>query len=129
MAAPEIDGPKNLGIGLPERLDEALTNALGPAKRAYMLGRWSRFVRPGFVEIGATSRGFPLATAFKNVSTGNFATVVVNTSRNAVCNQSFAFSGFTSAAAITPCLTDATHNIAAEPAMSTGPRTRFTVSL
>lgn len=53
---------------------------LNPAKRLWVLGNFARFVRPGFVRIGATSDpdlGISIS-AFKDPVTGKFALVAVN---------------------------------------------------
>lgn len=55
-----------------------------PTKRAYTLGNWSKFVRPGWVRISTSGSVSGLSvTAFRHVSSGAFAIVVVNASGSA----------------------------------------------
>jgi glucuronoarabinoxylan endo-1,4-beta-xylanase len=79
---------------------------LGPnwelTKRLWAVGNYSRFVRPGWVNIGATDDGGVSVSAFKDPVSGQFAIVAVNQG-NAV-SKSFALSGFTSGA-VTPWVT------------------------
>ena len=59
--------------------NSALTDSNGnPAKRAYVTGQWSKFVRPGWYRIDVTDASGMSITAFKNPTTGQFAVVVVN---------------------------------------------------
>jgi glucuronoarabinoxylan endo-1,4-beta-xylanase len=81
------------------------------AKRAYVMGQWSRFVRPGWQEIGVTNSTSLLVTAFRDPVSGNTSIVVVNPSASAV-GQAFSISG-TAISSLTPYLTDGgTNNIA-----------------
>ncbi len=67
-----------------------LLNASGVAqKRGYVMGQFSRFVRPGDNRIDATSGGGLGVSAFRNASTGRFAIVVVNNT-TAARTQTFA---------------------------------------
>ena len=79
---------------------------LGPnwevTKRLWAVGNYSRFVRPGWVNIGATDEGGVSVSAFKDPVSGQFAIVAVNQG-NAV-SKTFTMSGFTSAA-VTPWVT------------------------
>jgi glucuronoarabinoxylan endo-1,4-beta-xylanase len=98
------------------------------AKRLWVMGNYSRFVRPGWVRIGATAT--PISgvsvSAYKDTSTGNFAIVVIN--RNAASETlSFTLSGFT-ANTITPWETSASLNLAQQPSISVG-GSAFTVTL
>ena len=73
---------------------------------------YSRFIRPGAVRIGATSRRAGLeVSAFRN-SDGSTAVIVLNGTHS---RQAAAFSlrGL-SAAHVTPYLTDTTHHLSAQ---------------
>jgi glucuronoarabinoxylan endo-1,4-beta-xylanase len=61
--------------------NEGLTDSSGnAAKRLYVIGNWSKFVRPGWIRIDTTTNPQTgiYVTAFKNTSTGAFAIVVLN---------------------------------------------------
>jgi glucuronoarabinoxylan endo-1,4-beta-xylanase len=75
--------------------NEGLTDEFGnPAKRMYVLGNYSRFVRPGFARIGVANNALPTyVSAYKDTNTGKFAIVAVN-SINYSYAQTFNFSGF-----------------------------------
>jgi glucuronoarabinoxylan endo-1,4-beta-xylanase len=49
-----------------------------PAKRLYVMGNYSRFVRPGFHRIGVTNDTTALVTAFKDPENGEFVIVCAN---------------------------------------------------
>jgi glucuronoarabinoxylan endo-1,4-beta-xylanase len=79
-----------------------------PAKRFYVVGNWSKFVRNGWTRIGATASPATgiYITAFKEMSSGNFAIVAVNQNSSAV-HVDFSLSGFPSVTSVTPTLTSA----------------------
>lgn len=91
-----------------------LVNAAGvPQKRGFVFAQFSRFVRPGFYRIGVTNTASLLrVTAYKNLTNGNFAIVVINpTTTNLI--QSFSLTGF-SATNVTPWLTSETASLAVQ---------------
>jgi glucuronoarabinoxylan endo-1,4-beta-xylanase len=92
--------------------------SFNPAKRFYAEGQWSKFVRPGWVRIGATAAPISgvLVTAFKDPVSGNFAIVAVNQTASAQ-PLSFALTGFT-AASVTPWVTSASLDLAQQPSIS-----------
>jgi len=100
------------------------------AQRAYAIGNWSKFVRPGSQRIDVTNGSSLLVTAFKGPEK-QFAIVAVNRSRWAVCNQTFTLNGVTSLRAqVTPWLTSATVSLAPQPQVSmTSNGTTFTYSV
>jgi glucuronoarabinoxylan endo-1,4-beta-xylanase len=84
------------------------------AKRAYAIGNWSKFVRPGWIRIEATPNPQTdvYVTAFKDGAGNSFAIVVANTGTGAV-TQTFSLSGFPSSpASVTPTITDGSLNLA-----------------
>lgn len=93
--------------------NSALTQAGQLTRRAYILGNWSRFVRPDFVRVTAnqSSRRDVLVTAFRDPASRRFVLVAVNES-NAAVTQPFALSDadFTS---VTPFTTSAEFALAA----------------
>lgn len=109
----------------------ALTNGTTTgvfAKRAFVMGQWAHFVRPGWVEIGVTNSTELLATAFKDPVVGSFAVVVVNASPTDVSNQAFSLSGV-SADAVTPYITDETRSIEQQSDVATTGGNSFTYTI
>lgn len=87
-----------------------------PAKRMYALGNFSRFVRPGFYRVGISNNtGALQISAYKNLTNGNFAIVVINNNATDV-EQVFNLAGFKTAR-VTPWLTSASVSLAAQPAV------------
>ncbi len=82
-------------------------------KRAYALGNWSKFVRPGFVRVGATDTPAPgvLVEAYRDES-GHIAVIAVNTTSSAVTEPFTAAGG--SFGTVTPWVTDADNNLIAQ---------------
>ena len=101
------------------------------SKRLYVLGNWSRFVRPGYYRMGATavpSAGVSV-TAYKNTSGSSpttFVIVAINGSGAAV-NQTFSLTGLTTSS-VTPWITDGTRNLASQGAVAVAANS-FTYSL
>ncbi len=91
--------------------NEGLTDINGnPAKRLYVLGQFSRFVRPGYHRIGAFSSGPVSVSAYQEPGSGNFAIVAINT---ASTNETevFDLTNFTSKL-VTPWVTSASLSLA-----------------
>ena len=88
-----------------------LTDKQGlPAKRMYVIGQWSKFIRPGWHRIGATSAGPVQLSAFKDTGGRSFAIVVINASPYSKA-QKFSLQGF-SADSITPWVTSESLSLA-----------------
>jgi O-glycosyl hydrolase len=87
-------------------------NTVATSGRLWAFASYSRFIRPGAVRIGATTSDAGLdVAAFRN-SDGSIAVVVLNTARS---RQVATFSlGGLSGAQVTPCLTDASHQVSAQ---------------
>ncbi len=98
--------------------NQALTDTSGnPAKRMYVLGNYSRFVRPGFYRIGVTNTASAtLVSAYKDSASGNFAIVAINPNSGSV-TQVFNLSGFTTAT-VTPWITSSTLSLAEQAALA-----------
>lgn len=79
--------------------------------RAYAIAQWAKFVRPGWLRIGATHapQSGVTVTAFKDPAEGgNFVIVAVNTN-NTDTAMTFSLSGFpTSTSSVTPWITSST---------------------
>jgi glucuronoarabinoxylan endo-1,4-beta-xylanase len=95
--------------------DEGLTDSNGnPTKRMYVLGQYSRFIRPGNFRIDLANYNpyAVLSSAYKDPVSGNFAIVVANTNSTAT-TQSFCFTNFT-ATTVTPWITSSTLSLAVQ---------------
>ena len=88
-----------------------LLNASGAAqKRGFVMGQYSRFVRPGDVRIGTTTQSGPLRTsAFRDMSTSRFAIVLINNT-TAAATQRVNLRGIT-ASNVTPWITSASQSL------------------
>jgi glucuronoarabinoxylan endo-1,4-beta-xylanase len=95
--------------------NEGLTDTNGiPAQRMYVLGQYSRFVRPNNYRIDLANYNpyAILGTAYKDPVSGNFAIVVANTNSTPT-TQSFYFTNFT-ATTVTPWITSSDQSLAAQ---------------
>ena len=92
--------------------------SFNPAKRFWAEGNWSRFVRSGWVRIGATAspQTGVFVTAFENPSSKAFAVVAVNSNAKSV-SQQFVLNSL-SASSVTPYVTDPSNDLAAQPSAS-----------
>ncbi len=81
-------------------------------KRLYALGHYSKFVRPGWVRMGATDEPVPglLVSAYKDPTSGQFAIVIINDDRANAHTVRFDLNEFT-AESVTPYLTDAANDM------------------
>ncbi len=97
--------------------NEGLTDTSGnPAKRMYVLGNYSRFVRPGYYRIGVSNNAFTSISAYKDTNSGNFAIVAINSSFTNV-TQIFNLANFT-AGSVTPWITSSNLSLAGQPAVN-----------
>ncbi len=96
----------------------ALTDGVNLTKRAYVLGNWSRFVRPGFVRVEATQSPTAnvLVSAFTDPVTGRLVVVAVNAS-TADVTQAFAIAGGGAFASLTPWTTSEVLSLVAGAAL------------
>ena len=84
--------------------NEGLTDISGnPAKRMYVLGNYSRFVRPGYYRVGVSNNATTSISAYKDPNSGCFAIVAIN-NNNTNLVQTFNLNGFT-ATNVTPWIT------------------------
>jgi glucuronoarabinoxylan endo-1,4-beta-xylanase len=94
---------------------------LGPnwelTKRLWAVGNYSRFVRPGWVDIGATDDGGVLVSAFKDPVSGQFAIVAVN--QGSAVSRTFNLHGFVTGA-VTPWVTSAGLDLAQQADIAVG---------
>ena len=96
----------------------ALTANLTLLPRAYVLGNWSKFVRPGFVRVAATaeSQQYVYSSAFHDPASGRVVVVAANQKSNDL-QQDFVIAGGT-VTALTPWLTAEGTNLQAQGAVS-----------
>lgn len=97
-------------------------------KRLWIMGNFSRFVRPGFVRIGATATpttGVTL-TAYKDSALTKIVVVAANSNTSAT-SQDFVISGVVPTK-VTPWITDGTRDLVAQTAQNLTSST-FTYSL
>ena len=98
--------------------NEGLCDSSGnPAKRLYTMGNYSKFIRPGYVRIGATASPASNVTcsAYLGTSAGKVVIVAINNNSSA-SSQAFTFSGITTSS-VTPWLTDASNDLVAQTAV------------
>jgi len=97
--------------------NEGLTDQSGnPAKRMYVLGNYSRFVRPGYYRIGVSNNALTSVSAYKDPNSGGFAIVAIN-NNNTDLFQTFNLTGFT-ATNVTPWITSGSLSLASQPAVN-----------
>jgi glucuronoarabinoxylan endo-1,4-beta-xylanase len=109
--------------------NESLVSQSGQTtKRLFVMGNFSKFVRPGYNRIGATPNpvsGVSLS-AYKDPSSGKFAIVVINQNASNV-SLNFVLNGFT-AALVTPWVTSQSLDLAQQPSILVG-GSAFTATL
>lgn len=98
----------------------ALTQSLQLLPRAWVMGNWSRFVRPGFIRVAATppSQDYVHVTAFHDTAGGRIVLVAVNQNDNDI-QQDFTIAGGT-VTELVPWLTAEDKRLEAQPAVRVG---------
>jgi glucuronoarabinoxylan endo-1,4-beta-xylanase len=86
-----------------------------PAKRIFVMGNYSRFVRPGYYRIGVSNNAFTSISAYKDTNSGSFAIVAINYS-SATATQIFNLASFT-ASSVTPWITSSNLSLASQSAV------------
>jgi O-glycosyl hydrolase len=95
-----------------------MTQNAGTTKRMFAVGNYSRFVRPNFNRINATStQPSALITAYKDSTSPAFAIVVVNTNVATDVIQTFNLANFT-AVSVMPWITSSTLSLAQQTAVT-----------
>ena len=101
------------GLRTDDNDNGGLTDLNGnPAKRLYILGQWSKFVRPGWIRIGVGYSGSLQITAFKDPGSQSFAIVVVNPGSGAI-TEKVTLNGITTSM-VTPWITSAGLSLSAQ---------------
>jgi len=99
-------------VGYGSSNEGLLDTSAAPTKRLFAFGQYSRFVRPDFYRINATSsQSSALISAYKDSNSPAFAIVVVNSDPATNVIQTFNLTNFT-AASVTPWITSATLSLA-----------------
>ena len=86
-------------------------------KRLYTIGNYSKFIRPGYVRIGESDDGGVLISSYKDLATGKFVIVAVNS--GAAQTETFNLNGFT-ATSVTPWVTSSALNLAQQTDVAVG---------
>ena len=95
-----------------------MTQNAGTTKRMFTVGNYSRFVRPNFNRINATStQPSALISAYKDSTSPAFAIVMVNTNVATDVIQTFNLNNFT-AASVSPWITSGTLSLAQQTAVN-----------
>jgi glucuronoarabinoxylan endo-1,4-beta-xylanase len=110
--------------------DESLTDAGSQvAKRAYMLGQYSKFVRPGYYRVGATHlpQSGVSVSAYKNTDTNALVIIATNYTGSPV-SQQFTLTNAPAFSTVTPTTTSASLSLAEQPHVSVS-NSSFTYTL
>ena len=87
----------------------ASTDSFQAPKRLYVMGQFSRFIRPGSVMLGSTSSDASVQVTAVRPASGSVAVVLANTGRTAQ-TVTVSLTGTTPPATVTPYRTSATEN-------------------
>lgn len=88
-----------------------------PQRRGYVMGQFSRFVRPGDLRVDVASNTGPLSlSAFKDPASGRFAVVAVNNTTFAE-TQTITLNGIVTSS-VTPWITSATQSLQPQAAIT-----------
>jgi glucuronoarabinoxylan endo-1,4-beta-xylanase len=88
------------------------------AKRGYVLGNYSRFVRPNFYRMGVvTNSGPAMVSAYRATNSSAFAIVAINANQTNSINESFNLSNF-AATSVTPWVTTSTLSLSNQAAVA-----------
>jgi len=93
------------------------TDSFQVPKRLYVMGQFSRFIRPGSIMLASSSSDSTLQVTAVRPASGNVAVVLANTGRNSQ-TVTVSLTGITPPASVTPYRTSATENQAQLPAIN-----------
>jgi glucuronoarabinoxylan endo-1,4-beta-xylanase len=99
------------------------------AKRAYVIGQYSRFVRPNYYRLGVTTNsGTVMVSAYKDTNANVFAIVAINSNYTNSVNQTFNLTNFFTTGSVTPWITSPTLSLASQsPAAVSGSSFAYTL--
>ena len=86
-------------------------NTANPAKRLFVMGNYSKFVRPNFNRIGVTNTAIALVSAYKDPGSSNFVIVAANNSAFPV-SQTFYLTNFPVIGPLRQWVTSGTESLA-----------------
>jgi O-glycosyl hydrolase len=88
-------------------------------KRLYVMGNYSRFVRPNYYRIGVvTNQGLAQVSAYKNTNSGAFAIVAINPNPTNSMNLTVNLNNFTNVGSVTPWITSSSLSLSNQSAMA-----------
>ncbi len=82
-----------------------------PAKRLYVMGQYSRFVRPNFYRFDVTNTSLALVSAYKDTNSFGYVIVAANPTA-ATVRQTFVLTNFPATGALTQWVTSASQSLA-----------------
>jgi O-glycosyl hydrolase len=85
-------------------------------KRMYVVGQYSRFVRPGYYRMGTANTGDALISAYQDTNSVSFAIVAINTNTTDI-NQTFTLQNF-AATTLTPWITSSSLSLSNQAGFS-----------
>lgn len=88
-----------------------------PAKRIFVMGNYSRFVRPGYYRIGVSNNAFTSISAYKDTNSSSFAIVAINSTYTTV-TQVFNLTSFPVISSVTPWITSSNLSLVSQSAVS-----------
>jgi hypothetical protein len=89
-----------------------------PTKRMYVMGHFSRFVRPDYYRIGTvTNQGTVAVSAYKDTNSSWFAIVAINSNTTNAVNLTLNLSNFT-ASSVIPWVTSGSLSLSNQPAVA-----------
>jgi glucuronoarabinoxylan endo-1,4-beta-xylanase len=88
-----------------------------PAKRLFVMGNYSKFVRPGFYRVDATNSTIALITAYKDPASSNYVIVAANPTAWPV-TQTFNVASCPSFTSLNPWVTSATLSLSQQAAVN-----------
>jgi len=99
--------------------DSLMSNTGTVAKRAYVFGQYSAFVRPGYYRVDATHvpQSGVSVSAYQNTSTGSLVIVATNYTGSAI-SQGFALTNAPTFTSVTPYITSASLSLLAQPTVT-----------
>ena len=92
-------------------------NYAAPAKRLFVMGNYSKFIRPNFYRVGVTNATTALVSAYKDSGSSNFVIVAANATAYPV-DQAFVLVNFPALTNLTSWFTSATQSLASGTAVA-----------
>ena len=103
-------------------------NTANPAKRLFVMGNYSKFVRPNFYRISVTNSAMALVSAYKDPMSSNFVIVAANNSAFPV-NQTFTLTNFPVVGPLRQWVTSGTESLANHGGAITATNGAFALTL